>query len=200
MAEDTDQRSLLHRIFTDPAHLLSVVRIPLGLLVWARPADVVFVAVIVVIAGLTDFLDGQLGRRLHAPAEGTANIGAWLDPVCDKFFVLSTATAIVVTHHVPLVVLALVLVRDVATLIATVALRLVVGAEAFHRYDFRARPTGKVTMAAQLLVLLAVVLWPPAVMPTAIVAGIMGVVTVAERMVLAWRNRPLRHPEPFPQE
>jgi hypothetical protein len=100
----------------------------------------------------------------------------------------------------PLVVLALVLVRDVATLIATVALRLVVGAEAFHRYDFRARPTGKVTMAAQLLVLLAVVLWPPAVMPTAIVAGIMGVVTVAERMVLAWRNRPLRHPEAFPQE
>ena len=190
MERDTKPRSLLRTIVTDPAHLLSLVRIPLALLVWCRPADILFVGVVVAVAGVSDFLDGMVGRRRHHPtAIGTANIGAWLDPVCDKVFVLSTAPAVVVTHGVGLAVLALVLVRDIATAVLTVAFRLLAGAEAFHRHDFRARWSGKVTMGAQLLTVLAVVLWPTAVLPMAAMTGALGVVAVGHRVLLAWRDR-----------
>ena len=75
MDMDTKPRSLLRTIVTDPAHLLSLVRIPLALLVWWRPADILFVAVVVAVAGISDFLDGVVGRRRHHPtAIGTANI------------------------------------------------------------------------------------------------------------------------------
>ena len=190
MDMDTKPRSLLRTIVTDPAHLLSLVRIPLALLVWWRPADILFVAVVVAVAGISDFLDGVVGRRRHHPtAIGTANIGAWLDPVCDKVFVLSTATVVVVTHGVGLGVLALVLVRDIATAVLTVAFRLLAGAKAFHRHDFRARWSGKVTMAAQLLTVLAIVLWPTAVLPMAAMTGALGLVAVGHRVLLVWRDR-----------
>ena len=200
MARDTKPPSLLRTLVTDPAHLLSLVRISLALLVWWRPADILCVAVVVAVAGISDFLAGVVGRRRHHPtAIGTANIGAWLGPVCDKVFVLSTATAVVVTHGVGLAVLALVLVRDIAPAVLTVAFRLLAGAEAFHRHDFRARWSGKVTMAAQLLTVLtvltvltaltvltvltvlAVVLWPTAVLPMAAMTGALGLLAVGHR-------------------
>ena len=44
--------------------------------------------IILVVSGLTDWLDGQAARRLHQ----TSAFGAMLDPVLDKFFMLVTAT------------------------------------------------------------------------------------------------------------
>ena len=54
---------------------------------WARPASGVLFGV----AGVTDWLDGYLARRLNQ----TSNFGAFLDPVADKLMV-STALVLLV--------------------------------------------------------------------------------------------------------
>ncbi len=65
--------------------LFRIIAIPLVVVVfflptpWARPATGVLFA----LAGVTDFLDGYLARRL----EQTSNFGAFLDPVADKLIV-----------------------------------------------------------------------------------------------------------------
>lgn len=70
--------------------LFRIVAIPLVVLVffvpasWARPTTGVLFA----LAGITDFLDGYLARRL----DQTSTFGAFLDPVADKLIV---ATALV---------------------------------------------------------------------------------------------------------
>lgn len=180
--------ALLRTILTDPAHLLSVVRIPMAALIWWRPEDKVFLLVMLALAAITDVLDGRVGRWLHPPASGTANIGAWLDPVCDKTFMVSAAVAIAVTYPVSPVVIGLLLIRDLAMPPLTLAFRLVGGPGVFHGHDFRAKWSGKLTTGAQVFTLAAVVGLPAAVWPLAIVTAVLGVIAVAERVVLARRD------------
>ena len=188
--------SLLRTILTDPAHLLSVVRIPMAALIWWRPEDPVFLLVLLALAAITDVLDGRVGRAMHAPASGTANIGAWLDPVCDKTFMVSAAAAIAVTWHVDVAVILLLLVRDLAMPPLTLAFRLIGGPGVFHGHDFRAKWSGKLTTGAQVFTLAAVVVAPAAVWPLAIFAAVLGVVAVAERVWLAWRDHRRATPAP----
>jgi CDP-diacylglycerol--glycerol-3-phosphate 3-phosphatidyltransferase len=65
---------------------------------WAKPTA----AVIFTLAGLTDWLDGYLARRLNL----TSRFGAFLDPVADKLMV-STALVLILwaapQHNLPLV-------------------------------------------------------------------------------------------------
>jgi phosphatidylglycerophosphate synthase len=181
--------AVLRAILTDPAHLLSVVRIPMAALIWWRPQDPLFLLVMLAVAALTDVLDGLVGRRLHPAAEGTANIGAWLDPVCDKTFMVSAAAAIAVTWHVDAVVILLLLLRDLAMPPLTLLFRLVGGRGVFHGHDFRARWSGKLTTGLQVFTLAAVVVAPAAVWPMAMTTATLGVIAVAERVWLAWRDR-----------
>jgi CDP-diacylglycerol---glycerol-3-phosphate 3-phosphatidyltransferase len=81
-----------------------IVAIPLVVIVfylpvpWARPAAGLLFA----LAGITDYFDGYLARRLNQ----TSNFGAFLDPVADKLIV-STALVVLVQSD-PQVVLAIV--------------------------------------------------------------------------------------------
>lgn len=181
--------AIVRTILTDPAHLLSVVRIPMAALIWWRPQEPAFLLVMLALAAVTDVLDGLVGRRLHPAAEGTANIGAWLDPVCDKTFMVSAAAAIAVTWHVDVVVVLLLLVRDLAMPPLTLLFRLVAGPGMFHGHDFRARWSGKLTTGAQVFTLAAVVVVPSAVWPMAIATAMLGIIALAERVWLAWRDR-----------
>ena len=176
-------------ILTDPAHLLSVVRLPLAALIWWRPADPLFLLVVLAVAAITDVLDGLVGRRLHPPATGTDNIGAWLDPICDKTFMVSAAAAIAWAWRVEPTVIALLLLRDLAMPPLTLAFRLVAGPGVFHGHDFRAKWSGKLTTGLQVFTLAAVVVAPAAVWPMAVVTAGLGVIAVAERVWLAWRDR-----------
>jgi CDP-diacylglycerol---glycerol-3-phosphate 3-phosphatidyltransferase len=57
---------------------------------WARPAA----GLLFFLAGITDYLDGYLARRLNQ----TSNFGAFLDPVADKLIV-ATALVLLVEAH-----------------------------------------------------------------------------------------------------
>jgi CDP-diacylglycerol--glycerol-3-phosphate 3-phosphatidyltransferase len=83
---------------------LRIAAIPLTVVVfmlpgyWSKP----IAAVIFTVAGITDWLDGYLARRLNL----TSRFGAFLDPVADKLMV-STALVLIVwaapQHDMPLV-------------------------------------------------------------------------------------------------
>ncbi len=82
-------------------NLLTLSRIPLAALIWVRPLDPVFVLGIMALAGVTDILDGWLERRLH-PGRKTETVGAWLDPLCDKLFILSVLISLALARSLPL--------------------------------------------------------------------------------------------------
>jgi cardiolipin synthase len=176
--------------FLDAANALSLSRLVLAGLVWVQPENAVLLVVLMALAGATDLLDGYVGRRIHGPRHGTADVGAWLDPVCDKVFTISAAIAVVVTHEPPLLVLVLVLLRDVLLAVLTVVFRLVGGRDRFHGHDFRARISGKATTVAQFATLLAVLFAPAWALPLAWLCGAIGLAAVVERIALAARSTP----------
>jgi CDP-diacylglycerol---glycerol-3-phosphate 3-phosphatidyltransferase len=65
---------------------------------WMRP----LACVVFTIAGLTDWLDGYLARRLNL----TSKFGAFLDPVADKLMV--TTTLVIIVQADPRIIIALV--------------------------------------------------------------------------------------------
>ena len=96
-----------------------ILAIPLVVLVfylpvdWARPAS----GVLFGLAGVTDWLDGYLARRLNQ----TSNFGAFLDPVADKLMV-STAWVLLVQSD-PTFLMTMVAVVIIGREIAVSALR-----------------------------------------------------------------------------
>ncbi len=80
--------------------LVRIVVIPLVVLLfllplsWARPAA----AFVFVFAGITDYLDGYLARRLNQ----TSGFGAFLDPVADKLMVSTALVLLVMADPDPL--------------------------------------------------------------------------------------------------
>lgn len=176
----------LARELVRPENLLSLARLPLAAILWVAPDQPAFLMATVACAGATDWLDGVVARRRHRrPPLGTAHVGAWLDPICDKVFVLSCTVAIVVTWRPPSVLLPLLLFRDVCLLVLTPAFRILAGAERFHRHDYRSRPSGKIVTVLQFTALAAVVFAPGLAMPLAALAAGCGWWAVAERVHLA---------------
>jgi len=180
------------RIF-DVANLLSISRLPLALLIWAKPEEPVFLFTVIALAGLTDVLDGLVGRKSHETARGTKNVGAWLDPLCDKVFIASAAAAVVMTYEPPLAVLPLVLVRDLALLILVPWFRLHGGRALFHGHDFRASASGKMTTAAQVFTLASAVLAPALTLSLAVATALLGAVAVVDRVLRALKERSALH-------
>ena len=97
-------------------NLLSILRIALvPVFLWFL-LDEFFLAAIVVlaIAGLTDFLDGYLARKLNQ----ITKLGKMLDPVADRLYIFATLLALSVTGYVPWWLAALVILRDILMLIS----------------------------------------------------------------------------------
>ncbi|WP_238993293.1 CDP-alcohol phosphatidyltransferase family protein [Nocardioides caldifontis] len=93
-------RGTSDRILTIP-NALSAVRLALlPLFVWlvlGPEADAAAVGVLVAI-GLSDYLDGYLARRL----DQTSKLGALLDPVADRLYILAAVVALGVREIIPL--------------------------------------------------------------------------------------------------
>jgi cardiolipin synthase len=112
--------------------------------------------VVLIVAGVTDGLDGLLARSLN---QKTA-LGAYLDPIADKLLLSSSFVVLALNHKISWWLATLVLSRDVLMLMAAAVILVVAGYRPFPPSIF-----GKLTTALQILLVFAVVLvavteWP----------------------------------------
>jgi cardiolipin synthase (CMP-forming) len=138
-----NQLTLL-RMLLVPAFVLLVAYGQLG---WAL--------IVLVVAGLTDALDGLAARR----AGQKTTLGAWLDPMADKL--LLTAAFIVLTvpgtplmTRIPLWLTVLIISRDVVIVVTVAIVNLAVG-----RRTFPPSIWGKVATAIYIVTCLAFVVF-----------------------------------------
>ncbi|MGI8530786.1 MAG: CDP-alcohol phosphatidyltransferase family protein [Geodermatophilaceae bacterium] len=75
--------------------------------------------VVLAVAGITDYLDGTLARRLGQ----TSRLGVLLDPLADRLYIISTLVAFVVRDLIPLWLAALILGRDLVLALCLPLLR-----------------------------------------------------------------------------
>jgi cardiolipin synthase len=80
--------------------------------------DGIAAAALLAVLGASDWVDGWIARRYHQGSD----LGKILDPVADRILLITAGVALVVEGSVPLVVGALVLVREAVISIAVLAL------------------------------------------------------------------------------
>jgi phosphatidylglycerophosphate synthase len=181
----------------DLPNLLTLSRIPLAGLVWLVADDPPLLLALLALAALTDVLDGWVARRLRPrrPGERTPEgIGAWLDPLCDKVFVISALAAVWVAHQPHWALLPLVATRELiqAPLVAAYVLE---PDWRHHRsFDFRAAALGKANTVLQFATVTAVLFHHPTVWPLAGACSAVGFAAAAQYLLRAWRT--LREPPP----
>src|SRR5687767_3760492 len=81
------------------AHLLTLSRLPLAGLFWLVVGTPGPALVVLVISAATDLIDGPIARfvmrrRATRGEPAPSKVGEWLDPLCDKTFVLSVLIAV----------------------------------------------------------------------------------------------------------
>jgi cardiolipin synthase len=99
------------RIVTIP-NLLSVIRlalVPVFLWLVLGPKEDELALVVLVVSGITDYLDGKLARRLNQ----TSALGAILDPVADRLFILAVVFGLWIRDIIPWWLMVILPLRDV---------------------------------------------------------------------------------------
>lgn len=138
---------------------------------------------LVMLAGLTDFLDGWLARRY----ELTSRWGALLDPIADRAFVVVAFATIVFEGALTGLEFLIVIMRDLFTAIAFLFARSI---RSLRTTEFRARFPGKVVTVLQLVTLLAVLLAPPLVVWLVIAVGVASIWAIGDYTAYMLRARP----------
>nr|WP_279672313.1 CDP-alcohol phosphatidyltransferase family protein [Flexivirga meconopsidis] len=103
-------RSLRGQLWTVP-NLLSIARligVPLFLWLIAEHHDL-WAFWVLVISGVTDYLDGQIARRWGQ----VTRLGQLLDPLADRLYILSTIVALAWRSMIPWWLVAVLLLREV---------------------------------------------------------------------------------------
>ena len=117
----TDREELPDRVWTLP-NALSVLRllgVPLFLWLLLGPQADGWAVVVLMVAGVTDWLDGKLARALGQ----SSRLGALLDPAADRLYVVATLVAFVLRDVVPLWVVAVLVGREAVLGLALLVLR-----------------------------------------------------------------------------
>ncbi len=99
------------RILTVP-NVLSILRlagVPLFLWLVLGPEADGWALVVLMLSGVTDYLDGYLARRLGQ----TSRLGEILDPVADRLYILSTVVGLALRGIIPVWLAVLLPARDV---------------------------------------------------------------------------------------
>lgn len=170
------------------ANLLSLVRLPLAALIWLAPAWPAFALSVIGAAALSDVLDGWFARRMRwraferhrdtrPMAAGRGAVGAWLDPLCDKIFVLSALVALTVAYAPPVHLVLLVVARELLLFPAWLVHRL--APDRSSALDYTAEWPGKAATAVQVAAIVLLALdhsWFP---PAAWLAGGAGALAAA---------------------
>ncbi len=167
-------------LFTLP-NLVSTSRFALALGFVATDASSVKLALIGV-ASLTDVLDGWLARRTKV----VSRFGALLDPVADRFFVLGVVVSYVAGGQFTLLQAALVMFRDVMSVIGFFVARNVSWLRAI---PFQARFIGKLVTVAQLLTFLVVLIRPALTGVMVRTVAALGIAATVDYTLMLWRER-----------
>jgi cardiolipin synthase (CMP-forming) len=157
------------------AHALTLSRLALAGLFWTVVDYPWWGFGVLPLAGLTDVVDGQVvrlerRRRERAGLPPPAPIGEWLDPLCDKAFVLSVLLALRAGPGLPLAQLLLIATRELILIPVAAVYRLTPWLRARMRYRFRAGALGKAATVAQFLAM-TLILFRDARAPTAAIAA-----------------------------
>ncbi len=144
-------------------------------------------------AALSDFLDGWIARHAHL----ATRLGAIIDPIADRAFVLTALSTYLGEHSLAPGQYGLLLVRDLATGFGTAVAWLL---PSLRRAEIKARPLGKIVTTLQLATLLAVPLAPRLVRPLVIAAGVTAFLSVIDYARATLRARTRGTPLPLPRE
>jgi cardiolipin synthase len=109
------------RLLTIPNALstLRLLGVPLFLYLVLGPHADGWALIILMVSGVTDYLDGKLARMLNQ----TSKLGTLLDPLADRLYIASTLIALTIRDIVPLWLLAVLVLRDLALLTTVPGLR-----------------------------------------------------------------------------
>ncbi len=116
-----DREELADRVWTVP-NALSVLRllgVPLFLWLLLGPHADGWAVVVLMVSGVTDWLDGKLARSLGQ----SSRLGALLDPAADRLYIVATLVAFVLRDVVPLWVVAVLVGRELVLGLALLLLR-----------------------------------------------------------------------------
>ena len=149
-----------------PADLLSAARIPLAAAFPLASND--WRMAILAAAATTDLLDGPLARRF-----GGSKVGALIDPIADKLFMVSAFGVVAVSGRLTPYEIVGVLLRDIVATVAFLATLL------SHRpRAIPARAGGKAVTVAQMLTLVAFLAGSPLLQPMAWATAAVGLYAI----------------------
>lgn len=165
-------------------NLLSLIRVPLAALFWISQ-DWIAIFGIIAAAAISDLLDGFVARKTGVHDD----TGAWLDPLCDKVFMMSVLVATFVWREPPLVMVAAIGAREIlqVPLLVLYTLR---RTKEVH-FNFKAGWPGKITTVLQFVaVMLLLIERPEAAIAAAACAalGIYSVIYYLQRALKARRE------------
>jgi phosphatidylglycerophosphate synthase len=163
------------RPLLQPPDLLTALRVPLAVafLIWD---DVAARLAVVVVAALSDFLDGIWARRI-----GGSRVGVILDPVCDKLFIVSAFAVVLQSRVLAPVELVGVLIRDIVAAVAFLGMWIL-----RRPTTLPARAGGKAVTLCQLLTLIAFLAGSDLVRPLAWATAAISVYAIADYSRVAW--------------
>ena len=99
MDTQDDEVAFGYRVLTIP-NIISIIRlagVPLFLWLILVPEADAWALAVLFVSGFTDWLDGYLARKLHQ----TSKLGAILDPVADRLYILSTVIGLGIRDIIP---------------------------------------------------------------------------------------------------
>src|SRR5262245_19356633 len=142
-------------MLVNPLHYLpnslSIARLLLGFAFPFIPND--WRLWVVIVAAISDALDGLTARWLHAQSKA----GRLLDPIADKVFVLMVALTLLAEGAIHPLWAAGVAARDLVVLVGVVVVTVRCRWSAYRK--MRPKLIGKATTAAQFAVLVAIAAW-----------------------------------------
>ncbi len=129
---------------------------------------------IFLVAAVTDIVDGYVARRFGMGSP----LGAWLDPIVDKLFLVSTFVVFALPStptrlHIPIWLLVLMIFRDVFIVVICLVLFLALGIR-----DFPPSILGKLTTFLEISTVVAILLVNVSRMPVIVATTCMQLVAV----------------------
>ena len=137
---------------------------------------------IVLVAAVTDMLDGWLARK----AGLTSRFGALVDPFADRVFALVAVATFVYEGSLTTLQYFIMIFRDLMTAVGFLVARAITW---LKPVEFRARWSGKAVTALQMVTFVAVLKFPAYVSPLIWAVGLLSLYSVIDYTLALWRSR-----------